>query len=188
MDDQIGDGAQSKSRPRALPSPCAYIPARQTARVKGSKQSGGPHAGFAFGNWCVWCMEAMHRGGAARARPEICRMMSASDRRLPRPAAPARTRPLQHDAERVRHESRGQSPKIRHRPGPLSNPPLRPKAIADCEGCPVAGLARSRRTGCQRSTPASASSWRPAARYGETRRPSSRLDRHASEPSGGGSG
>ncbi|AKI02697.1 hypothetical protein IMCC20628_04018 [Hoeflea sp. IMCC20628] len=76
-------------------------------------------------------------GGAARARPEFRRMMSASDRRhlaFPGVAYPPGPRPdcSGHDQDRsremvfvVRHVFRVKRPKIRHRPVPVSHPQSR---------------------------------------------------------------
>ena len=64
-----GEGTFSLIRTHAK-SPARKIRRRASVMVR----SGGPHAGFASGI-------ASKKGGAARARPEFCRMMSASNRR-----------------------------------------------------------------------------------------------------------
>ena len=85
---------------------------------------------------------------------------------------------------------------LRHRPGPLSNPPLRlwddavHQAAADCEVVPVADWTVSPLRATKSASGATlvpASSRRLPHVTANTRRPSPRLDRHVSAPSGDGS-
>ena len=126
----------------------ADIPARHAAGgSRGKFGSGGPHAGFALLNMvCVAHGRTMHRGGATRARPEIRRMMSASDRRLP---LPCRSGP--DEASRTRSCTRPARIPGPETPRSATGPSRRPSACfartrnPDARADPVAGLARPSR-------------------------------------------
>ena len=153
----------------------------------GKVQSGGPHAGFAFGNGLggAWQDHAPGWRGsrAARDLPDDVRIRQAS------------ALPLSFGLDEALAFGRGARPARIPGSKPRNPPQARPAVptlIPPDDGLRRRGLSGgwlgpSRRTGCQRSTPASASPRTPAARYDRARKPSSRPDRSVCGSSGGGS-
>jgi len=169
---------------------------RSRARLsRGVKMAGSPE-----GRTRALPLDILYKGGAARARPEYRRMMSASDRRrlappgvYPRPDCSGR------DQDRPREwfsQGSGTDPDaphparhVRHRPGPASAPRTQPFDWARRN--PARWLALHgppERAPPASGTPMASTSSRCLPHVtANPERPSSRLVQHVRDPSGSGS-
>jgi len=144
---------------RTPPAPCLaagqtefcmrQYPRAASRRGFGKSQSGGPHAGFAFGNW-VWVVHGVHAPGwrstrAARSSPDDVRIRQAS-------AFALTLRPGRGRCNKTWSAS-GTDPTAIATIKSATGPSCRPYACfaigrnPDARASPVDGLARSSREG-----------------------------------------